>query len=295
MRGAQAQGRALLRPLRPRLRHPRDARPAAAHVPDPHLLGQQVRPPRSAWAGRACCSTSRSAPGPCVGEIDQRGLRPAGRRSCCDFLDGDTDAGRARGSRREMRPRPPTLEFERAARLRDRLASVRKAIENQQMVAERNEDLDVHRHRRGRARGRGPGVLRAPGPGGGPQGLHRSTRSRTSTPGELVGRRARGPLRRPAAARHAQDGAGARRARRRRPLRGVAERRCGAPRSRSGCPSGATSASCRRPSPATPREEFTRHRLRRAVRPQQPGQGPQRAAGARSACPRPRCASSATT
>ena len=30
-------------------------------------------------------------------------------------------------------------------------------------------------------------------------------------------------------------------------------------------------------------------------RPQQPGQGPQRAAGRSSACPRPRCASSATT
>src|SRR4029450_5438239 len=35
------------------------------------------------------------------------------------------------------------LEFERPARLRDRLTSVRKAIEKQQMVAERNEDLDV--------------------------------------------------------------------------------------------------------------------------------------------------------
>src|SRR5690554_1621532 len=34
-------------------------------------------------------------------------------------------------------------DLERAARLRDRLATVRKAIERQQMVAERNEDLDV--------------------------------------------------------------------------------------------------------------------------------------------------------
>src|SRR5690606_18099924 len=35
------------------------------------------------------------------------------------------------------------LEFERAARLRDRLTSVKKAIERQQMVADRNEDIDV--------------------------------------------------------------------------------------------------------------------------------------------------------
>ena len=35
------------------------------------------------------------------------------------------------------------LEFEQAARLRDRLASVQKAIEKQQMVAERSEDFDV--------------------------------------------------------------------------------------------------------------------------------------------------------
>ncbi len=58
---SQAQGRALLRALRARLRHPRDPRPAAAHVPAAHLLGQQVRRSTSASAARACCSTSRSA------------------------------------------------------------------------------------------------------------------------------------------------------------------------------------------------------------------------------------------
>src|SRR5204863_5354881 len=35
------------------------------------------------------------------------------------------------------------LEFERAARLRDQLASVRKAIERQQMVGAREEDYDL--------------------------------------------------------------------------------------------------------------------------------------------------------
>ncbi len=42
-----------------------------------------------------------------------------------------------------MRSAASELEFERAARLRDRLTSVRKAIERQQMVADRNEDIDV--------------------------------------------------------------------------------------------------------------------------------------------------------
>ena len=59
--GPQAQGRPVLRALRQRLRHPRDARPAAAHLPAPDLLGQQVQQPPPARAGPACCSTSRSA------------------------------------------------------------------------------------------------------------------------------------------------------------------------------------------------------------------------------------------
>ena len=82
MRGAQAQGRPLLRPLRPRLRHPRDARPAAAHVPDPHLLATTSSTATSGWAGRACCSTSRSAAGPCVGEIDHEPPTTSSSRSC---------------------------------------------------------------------------------------------------------------------------------------------------------------------------------------------------------------------
>ncbi len=42
-----------------------------------------------------------------------------------------------------MRASADVLEFERAARLRDRLTAVRKAIEKQQMVTERPEDLDI--------------------------------------------------------------------------------------------------------------------------------------------------------
>ena len=144
MRGRKRKGTRYFGPYAPRLRHPRHARPAAAHLPDPHLLRQQVQPPRSASAGRACCSTSRSAAGPCVGEIDEptydalvqelRRLprRRHRRRSCT-------------GSRPRCSAASDELEFERAARVRDRLAAVRKAIEKQQMVAETQRGHRRHR------------------------------------------------------------------------------------------------------------------------------------------------------
>jgi excinuclease ABC subunit C len=60
----------------------------------------------------------------------------------CEFLDGDTDEI-VRRLERSMNEAASALEYERAARCRDRLISVRKAIEKQQMVADRNEDIDV--------------------------------------------------------------------------------------------------------------------------------------------------------
>ena len=79
--------------------------------------------------------------GPCVREIDKE---PYDRLvdELCQFLDGET-APIVKRLEREMADAASTLEFERAARLRDRLASVRKAIERQQMVTERPEDVDV--------------------------------------------------------------------------------------------------------------------------------------------------------
>jgi excinuclease ABC subunit C len=79
--------------------------------------------------------------GPCVGEIDEMPYRQL-VHELCEFLDGDTD-DIVRRLEADMRGAAAELEFERAARLRDRLASVQRAIEKQQMVAERNEDLDV--------------------------------------------------------------------------------------------------------------------------------------------------------
>ncbi len=79
--------------------------------------------------------------GPCVGEIDREAYDVL-VHELLDFLDGDTDSIVAR-LETEMRESADALEFERAARLRDRLDSVRKAIAKQQMVGDRSEDIDV--------------------------------------------------------------------------------------------------------------------------------------------------------
>lgn len=79
--------------------------------------------------------------GPCVGEVT-----PEQYQGYVDellqFLEGDTDEVVKR-LETNMREAAAELEFELAARLRDRLTAVNKAIERQQMVADRNEDLDV--------------------------------------------------------------------------------------------------------------------------------------------------------
>ncbi len=62
MRGQQAQGRAVLRPVRARVRDPRDPRPPAADVPDPHVHERQSSNAINVSAVRACTRTSRSAP-----------------------------------------------------------------------------------------------------------------------------------------------------------------------------------------------------------------------------------------
>jgi excinuclease ABC subunit C len=58
------------------------------------------------------------------------------------FLDGDTDAV-VRGLQDDMAAASAALEFEKAARIRDRLGGVQRALEKQQMVGERDEDLDI--------------------------------------------------------------------------------------------------------------------------------------------------------
>ncbi|MFM7535573.1 MAG: excinuclease ABC subunit UvrC [Acidimicrobiales bacterium] len=79
--------------------------------------------------------------GPCVGEIDS-GAYAGLVAELVDFLDGETDPIIGRLDQ-EMKAAAGALEFERAARLRDRLAAVQRAVERQQMVGERSEDLDI--------------------------------------------------------------------------------------------------------------------------------------------------------
>ncbi len=78
---------------------------------------------------------------PCVGSIEKEDYDRL-VDDLIEFLDGDTEPV-VRRLEEQMQDAASVLEFERAARLRDRLASVRKAIERQAMVTEKPEDVDV--------------------------------------------------------------------------------------------------------------------------------------------------------
>src|SRR5438105_284051 len=78
---------------------------------------------------------------PCVGDIGKEEYDKL-VEELLQFLDGETEPITKRLEQR-MRDAADELEFERAARLRDQLTSVRKAIERQQMVGSREEDYDL--------------------------------------------------------------------------------------------------------------------------------------------------------
>ena len=78
---------------------------------------------------------------PCVGDVSREEY-DALVADLLMFLDGET-APVVERLERQMREAADELEYERAARLRDQLTSVRKAIERQQMVARKEEDFDV--------------------------------------------------------------------------------------------------------------------------------------------------------
>jgi excinuclease ABC subunit C len=98
-----------------------------------------------ARAGRPCLSydIGRCA-GPCVPSTT--GVTEEGYRrqveALADFLAGNYKPVLDRLGA-EMREAADGLEFERAAKLRDQVAAARKAIEHQEMVLRREEDLDV--------------------------------------------------------------------------------------------------------------------------------------------------------
>ncbi len=79
--------------------------------------------------------------GPCVGEVSAEDYSTM-VTEFCRFLEGDTDDVVVR-LRQDMADAARDLEYERAARLRDRLQSVAKAMEKQQIVGEKDEDIDV--------------------------------------------------------------------------------------------------------------------------------------------------------
>ena len=79
--------------------------------------------------------------GPCVGEISRDDYDRL-VRELVRFLEGHTDEV-VNDLTQRMADASTELEFELAARLRDRLASVKRAIEKQQIAGTRNEDFDV--------------------------------------------------------------------------------------------------------------------------------------------------------
>jgi excinuclease ABC subunit C len=79
--------------------------------------------------------------GPCIGAVDHERY-DAMVADLMAFLAGDTD-GVERRLEAEMEQAAEALDFERAARQRDRLHTLRMALERQQVVTERPEDLDV--------------------------------------------------------------------------------------------------------------------------------------------------------
>jgi excinuclease ABC subunit C len=79
--------------------------------------------------------------GPCVKEISQEQYT-AHVKGLIAFLDGDNEEI-VESLHSDMLKASEDLEFEKAARIRDRLGGVRRAMETQLMVGERNEDFDL--------------------------------------------------------------------------------------------------------------------------------------------------------
>jgi excinuclease ABC subunit C len=97
---------------------------------------------RARRAGRPCLlyDIDRCS-GPCVGAVTPEEHREIVGRFCA-FLDGDHETVLA-DLQADMAEASDRLEFEQAARIRDRLAAVARVIERQQVVTDRREDLDV--------------------------------------------------------------------------------------------------------------------------------------------------------
>ena len=98
---------------------------------------------RAGQVGRPCllgyidkCSA------PCVGRVTAEEHR-AIVEDFCDFMAGNTDRVRASASSGEMHAASAELEFEQAARLRDDLGALSRALEKQAVVLGDGTDADV--------------------------------------------------------------------------------------------------------------------------------------------------------
>jgi excinuclease ABC subunit C len=79
--------------------------------------------------------------GPCVNEVSADEYQVF-VRGLTDVLNGDAD-GILKDLEVAMREASSALDFEKAARLRDRLAAVKRATEKQQVVGDNNDSVDV--------------------------------------------------------------------------------------------------------------------------------------------------------
>ncbi len=239
----QAQGHAVLRAVRPRVRDPRDARSPAAQLPDPHVQPGEVQP---APAAR-----------PTVPAVPHREVRRAVRRR---DRSGVVPAARRRvvrlPGRRHRRDRQAARDRDAGggerARVRAGGAPARSAhrrAQGDRQAADGRRPQRGHRcdrHRRGRSRSGGAGVLRPPRPGRRPQGV-RARQGRGADARQARRPHPRGDVRRRTAHRGAEAGAGAGRARRSGHVRGVALVRPRSRECRSASRSVATSDRCSTP------------------------------------------------
>jgi len=97
---------------------------------------------RHAAQGRPCLLYHiERCSGPCIGEVSA-GAYAAHVDGLADFLGGNSDqvVGRLEG---EMEAASGALEFERAARIRDQIGSIEKALARQEVATPRREDFDL--------------------------------------------------------------------------------------------------------------------------------------------------------
>jgi excinuclease ABC subunit C len=98
--------------------------------------------PRDIGKGRPCLYYHmRQCLGPCTGEIDKDEYRSM-IRDICSFIDGKQDVVIDR-LEKQMREASDSMDFERAAVLRDRMSSLRHIAEEQKVLSVGGADRDI--------------------------------------------------------------------------------------------------------------------------------------------------------